>query len=117
MNSAHQNLITKAYSFFNSRNIDPILFLMSADVHWPNGWEGGFVEGHIAVKDYWTRQWKEIDPHVEPVSFTEREDGRIEVAVHQVVKDLTGNLLFDGMVKHIYTIEDRLIKTMEILKT
>ena len=49
MNSAHQNLITKAYSFFNSRNIDPILFLMSADVHWPNGWEGGFVEGHIAV--------------------------------------------------------------------
>jgi hypothetical protein len=33
---------------------------MDADVHWPNGWEGGYVEGHDEVRDYLTRQWKEL---------------------------------------------------------
>ncbi|WP_262497617.1 hypothetical protein [Flavobacterium pallidum] len=34
--------------------------------------------------------------------------------VHQNVKDLQGNVLFDGVVKHIYTFEDGLLKTMDI---
>jgi nuclear transport factor 2 (NTF2) superfamily protein len=112
----NQDLIKEAYNAFNARNIDAVLLLMHPDVHWPNGWEGGYVDGHEQVRDYWTRQWKEIDPHVEPVSFKERGDGRIEVEVHQVAKDLQGKLLSDGMVKHIYTIEVGLIKNMEIEK-
>jgi hypothetical protein len=40
----------------------------------------------------------------------------MEVEVHHVVKDREGNLLMDGMVKHIYTMEDGLIKNMEIEK-
>jgi hypothetical protein len=39
---------------------------------------------------------------------------KIEVTVHQVVKDKKGLLLFDGMVKHIYSFENGLIKGMEI---
>ncbi|HEY6976361.1 MAG TPA: nuclear transport factor 2 family protein [Chitinophagaceae bacterium] len=116
MTAQDQHLLKKAYNAFNARNIDEVLLLMHTDVHWPNGWEGGYVDGHEQVREYWTRQWKEIDPHVEPVSFKEREDGRIEVEVHQVVKDLWSKLLSDGMVKHIYTIQDGLIKNMEIEK-
>ena len=48
------------------------------------------------------------------VGFAERENGSLEVKVHQNVKDLQGNLMFDGMVKHIYTFQDSLIKTMDI---
>ena len=113
----YDQLIKQAYDAFNARNIDAVLLLMHADVHWPNGWEGGYVNGHDQVRDYWTRQWKEIDPHVAPISIEAREDGRIEVEVHQVVKDLTGNLLLDGTVQHIYTIENKLIKNMEIQKS
>ncbi len=116
MNALYQNLINKAYDAFNARNIDAVLLVMHTDVHWPNGWEGGYVNGHSEVRDYWTRQWKEIDPYVKPVSFKEREDGKIEVEVRQVAKDLKGNLLFDGMVNHIYTIENGAIKSMEIEK-
>ena len=116
MTALNQTLLKKAYDAFNARNIDAVLMLMHPDVRWPNGWEGGYVDGHEQVREYWTRQWKEIDPQVEPVSFKEREDGRIEVEVHQVAKDLQGKLLSDGVVKHIYTIEDRLIKNMEIEK-
>jgi hypothetical protein len=42
------------------------------------------------------------------------EEGRFEIEVHQVVKDLNGKILFDGIVKHLYTIENDLILNMEI---
>ncbi len=117
MSALYQNLLAKAYDGFNKRDINAVLLLMHPQVHWPNGWEGGYVEGHKGVADYWTRQWKEIDPNVTPISFKEREDGRTEVKVHQVVKDMDGKLLLDGIVKHIYSIDDGLIKSMEIEET
>ena len=114
VSSQYQDLIKKAYSAFNARDINAVLSVMHRDVHWPNGWEGGYVNGHDEVRAYWTRQWKELDPSVEPVGVTDRKDGLVEVNVHQVAKDLQGNVLFDGLVKHIYTIENGLITRMEI---
>ena len=116
MKEKYEDILIRAYRLFNARNIDGVLLLMDPNVHWPNGWEGGYVEGHDEVRDYWIRQWKELNPVVKPVSFKENEDGKTEVAVHQVVKDMTGNLLFDGIVKHVYFIENGLIKSMEIEK-
>ena len=114
--TSNQELIKKAYDAFNARDIDGVLILMHPNVHWPNGWEGGYVEGHGQVRDYWTRQWAELNPRVIPVSFTQMEDGRVETEVQQTVKDLRGNLLFDGLVKHTYSISDGLIMSMEIVK-
>ena len=108
------DIIHKAYTAFNDRNIDNALSTMQTDVQWSKAWEGGYISGHNEIKEYWTRQWTEINPKVEPVGFTERENGSLEVKVHQNVKDLQGNLMFDGTVKHIYTFEDGLIKTMDI---
>jgi len=59
---------------------------------------------------------KEVNPNVEPVSFKENEKDEIEVEVHQVVEDMKGNILADEMAKHVYIIEDDLIKSMEIKK-
>ena len=108
-------LVSKAYTAFNNRNIDDVLALMSKDVAWPNGWEGGYVYGHEAVRDYWTRQWEAINPRVIPVTFTPLADGRIDTTVQQTVKDLEGNVIFDGPVHHVYTINNGLITTMEII--
>ena len=80
-----------AYSAFNSRDIDAALSTMSPDVNWPKAFKGGFAHGHPAVRAYWTEQWSEIDPHVEPISFHPESDGRVLVVVHQVVRDLAGN--------------------------
>lgn len=109
-----KDVIRKAYAAFNERNIDNALSTMQTDVQWSKAWEGGYISGHNEIKQYWTRQWTEINPHVEPVGFMERENGSLEVKVHQNVKDLLGNLMFDGTVKHIYTFQDGLIKTMDI---
>lgn len=114
MTTQLEELIRKAYFAFNARDIDGALSTMHPMVRWPNGWEGGYVNGHDEIRNYWTRQWKEVVPKVEPIEFTQRQDGSIEVEVHQTIKDLQGNLLFDGTVKHIYTLADGLITGMEI---
>jgi len=108
------DLLTKAYEVFNARDLDTALTLMHPDVDWPNGMEGGRVHGHSGVRDYWTRQWRMIDPHVEPRGFETDENGRTVVDVHAVVRDLEGNILVDHRVQHVYLIEDGLIRSMEI---
>jgi len=107
-------LLQRAYAAFNARDLDGALATMQPDVVWPNGMEGGFVNGHEGVRAYWTRQWGMIDPRVDPVSFTEDESGRIVVSVHQVVRELSGKVLLDRMVEHVYTLKDGLIQQMDI---
>ncbi|UPT70725.1 MAG: nuclear transport factor 2 family protein [Flavobacterium sp. JAD_PAG50586_2] len=109
-----KDLIRKAYASFNARDIDNALSTMQPNVQWSKAWEGGYIKGHNEIKEYWTRQWTEINPTVEPVGFHERENGSLEVMVHQNVKDLQGNLMFDGNVKHVYNFDGGLIKTMDI---
>lgn len=111
-----RDLLMSAYSAFNARDIDAVLAVMHPEVDWPNGWEGGRVYGHQGVRDYWTRQWGAIDPHVEPVGFDTDEAGRAVVKVRQVIRDLEGNVISEGMVEHVYLIEGGLIKSMEISK-
>jgi hypothetical protein len=108
--------LSNAYDAFNQRDVDTLLAMMHPEVNWPNGMEGGIEHGREAVRSYWTRQWSMIDPHVEPVNFETMEDGKIDITVHQTVKDLTGNILIDENVHHIYTVEDGLIHSMEIKK-
>lgn len=107
-------LLRGAYAAFNVRDIDAALTLMTADVTWPRAFKGGFVRGRQAVRAYWTEQWSEIDPHVEPVTFYPEGEGHILVEVHQVVRDLVGNVLADERVGHRFTLECGLIQGMEV---
>src|ERR1700733_14825990 len=95
-----KTLVEQAYSAFNKRDIDGALALMTPDVSWPKASEGGKVIGKEEIRAYWTRQWSEFDPHVEPVAMTGDGDGTILVRVHQVVKNLQGDLLVDHEVFH-----------------
>lgn len=110
------DLLRKAYSAFNARDISGALATMTSDVAWPRAFKGGFVEGHDAVGAYWTEQWCEINPHVEPKTFSLDDAGHILVQVHQVVQDLAGLVLADEHVCHIFTLEKGLIKKMDILR-
>jgi ketosteroid isomerase-like protein len=60
-------LLRVAYAAFNARDIDAALALMTSDVAWPKAFKGGFVRGSEEVRAYWTEQWSEINPHVEPI--------------------------------------------------
>jgi hypothetical protein len=102
------------YEHFNARDIEAVLAALHQDVVWANGLEGGHVHGRDAVRSYWTRQWAMIDPHVEPVGFSNGPEGQAIVEVHQVVHDLNGALLLDHMVGHIFRIEDGLVRRFDI---
>jgi hypothetical protein len=107
-------LLRAAYAAFNARDIDNALDLMTIDVTWPKAFKGGFVSGPEEIRAYWTEQWSEIDPHVDPVAFHPEDAGQVLVEVHQVVRDLTGGVLADEHVCHRFTIENGLIQAMEI---
>ena len=109
-----QTLIDRAYSAFNQRDIDGALALMSENVNWPKASEGGRVVGKEEIRAYWTRQWKEFDPHVEPIEVIDREGGTTDVRVHQLVKSLGGDVLSDSEVWHVYTIANDLIERMDL---
>jgi hypothetical protein len=109
-----QTLIAHAYAAFNQRNVDGALALMSETVSWPKASEGGRVVGKEQIRAYWTRQWQQFDPHVEPIEVIDREAGKTEVRVHQLVKSLSGDVLSDNEVWHVYTIANGLIERMDI---
>ncbi len=109
-----ESLIAQVYAAFNQRNIDGALALMSDNVNWPMASEGGRVVGKEEIRGYWSRQWKEFDPHVDPLEVLDRGAGGIHVRVHQLVKSLGGDVLSDSEVWHVYTIGNGLIERMEL---
>jgi hypothetical protein len=109
-----QTLIAQTYSAFNHRDIDAALALMTENVIWPKASEGGRVIGKEEIRAYWTRQWQEFDPHVEPIEVIDREEGKTDVKVHQLVKSLGGDVLSDSEVWHLYTIANGLIERMDL---
>ena len=111
---ADKTTIEQAYSAFNSRDIDGALALMTQDVSWPKASEGGKVVGKEEIRAYWTRQWREFDPHVEPLAMTGEDGGKTRVRVHQLVKSLEGDLLSDSEVLHVFTMSSGLIAAMDL---
>src|SRR3954468_9273782 len=110
-----EGLLRSTYDAFNARDIDAVLAGMAPDVDWPNGWEGGRVAGHDAVRAYWERQWSEIAPSVDPVSFSPRAGDRLAVEVAQTVRSLDGTILARETVHHVYTFSaDDLVVRMDI---
>jgi hypothetical protein len=112
--SDEMELLKRVYDRFNARDMESVLAAMHEDVMWANGMEGGHVHGVDGVRKYWTHQWAMIDPHVEPTEFSISPQGEVVIEVHQVVRDLNGNLLTDKMVSHMFRIENGLIKRFDI---
>jgi hypothetical protein len=109
-----ESLIRHVYSAFNRRDVDEVLAFMSDDVSWPRASESGRAIGKQEIREYWSRQWKEFDPHVDPIEVLRDERGKTRVRVHQLVKNLNGDVFFDGEVWHVYAIANGLIARMDI---
>jgi hypothetical protein len=109
-----KTIIEQAYAAFNKRDIDGALALMAQDVSWPKASEGGKIIGKEEIRAYWTRQWGEFDPHVEPLAIIEEGEGKIRVRVHELVKSLQGNVLWDSQVFHVFTLKGGLIAAMDL---
>ena len=116
--SEHQPFLQKnIYDAFNNREFEAIISLMHENVKWANGLEGGFIYGRDAVREYWINQFKAIQVKLEPLKFETDESNRDIITVHQIVRDLQGNVLADATIHQIFTIENELITLYEIDET
>ena len=95
--------------------------MLADDVVWANGMDGGHVHGREAVREYWTRQWAMVSPHVEPVDFAKAADGSIVAEVRQTVRDLEGRPLQgrthglkDKTVGHVFRLQAGKITRFDI---
>ena len=113
MNNTH-TLLAQAYAAFNNRDIESALALVTGNVSWPKTSEGGRAIGKEELRAYWTHQWQEFDPHVEPLQITDRQDGIAAVRVRQLVKNLAGEVLADSEVWHSFTIANGLIDRLDV---
>jgi ketosteroid isomerase-like protein len=114
-------VLKRIYERFNARDIDAVLAVLADDVVWANGMDGGHVHGREAVRQYWTRQWTMVSPHVEPVSFRRAADGAVVAEVRQSVRDLEGKPLQgqthglkDKTVGHIFRLHDGKVTRFDI---
>jgi hypothetical protein len=116
MGDDHEALLRDLYAAFNARDVDAVLSALHADVDWPNAFEGGRVVGRADVGAYWRRQFAQIDPRVEPRGIADTADGRVAVAVHQLVRALDGAVIADREVTHVYSFRDGLIERMDVIE-
>jgi hypothetical protein len=114
-------MIERMYADFNARRIDGVLAVLAEDVDWANGMDGGYVHGHEGLREYWTRQWSMVSPHVEPVAFVPEGNNTIAVEVIQTVHDLEGKPLTgqthglkDKTVFHVFGIRHGKIARFDI---
>ena len=114
--STTTKLLERLYDRFNARDMEALLAAMAPDVVWANGLEGGHVHGREGVRDYWTRQWAMMASRAEPTSFAIGDDGTACVEVHLTARDRNGNMLFDEQARHVFQIEDGLIRRFDIRK-
>jgi ketosteroid isomerase-like protein len=115
------DLLRRIYHRFNARDIDGVLAVLADDVAWANRMDGGHVHGREAVREYWTRQWAMVSPHVEPVGFYRAADGSIVAEVRQSVRDLQGRPLQgqthglkDKTVGHVFRVRDGKVARFDI---
>lgn len=113
--------VERMYVSFNVRDIDGVLAVLTDDVAWANGMDGGHVHGREAVREYWTRQWTMVSPRVVPVGFQRTADGAIVAEVRQSVFDLEGKPLEgqthglkDKTVGHVFHFRDGKVARFDI---
>ncbi|RBP18233.1 SnoaL-like protein [Roseiarcus fermentans] len=107
-------IVRRLYEGFNRRDIPAVLTLLTDNVAWANGMDGGHVHGHDGVRAYWTKQWAAIAPRVDPIRVSRRDDGATVAEVHQVVRDLAGKVLLDEAVRHVFHFEGDRVSRFDI---
>jgi ketosteroid isomerase-like protein len=109
-------VLRRAYEAFNRRDVDAVLSMLDPEVEWPNMLDGVTAHGRGAVREYWERQFTQIDSHVDPVAFVTDGDA-VVVQVQQVVRDRQGVVVREGRVAHRYTFRGQLIARMQVNPT
>ena len=80
-----KTIIEQAHSAFHKRGHRRCIRTNDARCELAQGSGGRQSCRKEEIRAYWTRQWGEFDPHVEPLAMTEEDGDKTRVRVHQLV--------------------------------
>jgi hypothetical protein len=104
-----ESVFALAYSAFDhAGRIDGTLALMSDSVSCQKHLKVGVWSGRRRFNVTASAR-QEFDPPVDPLEVLDRKSGSIQVRVCQVVTSLSGDVLTDTEVWHVYTVANGLI--------
>ena len=85
---------------------------MGDNVNWPDG--RARLRGKHQLKSYWERQWTQIHTQDTPLKIMVLSQDRSIACISQVVRDLRGEVLSEGLFEHVVAFERGLIVRMGI---
>ncbi|MGD1899805.1 MAG: nuclear transport factor 2 family protein [Phormidesmis sp.] len=116
MNSKYQDFIFQAYTAFNRQDIKALLAFISDGVSWPDDDDDHRLHGKDAVRAYWLKKWETTRPYDKPVAISALSEEVSVVRIEQLVYDLDGAVISEGIFEHTFEIKDRLIVRMDLTK-
>jgi hypothetical protein len=113
--SAASDLITRLHDALNRRDLDAAMAQIHPRARFRDYLEGGEVEGHVAVRDFYQRLFDTLSPGLDLITLKTLPGGRVRADIQSSVRDRSGHLWSDTRVVAIYTITDGLISSVELL--
>jgi hypothetical protein len=110
----HEDLLRRAYSLFNARDVDALLAMMTDDIEWPDVANGVVLHDKDAIRSYWEGQFAVADPRVEPTELIPAGKDMIAVVDHQVLDRQGEPLTPPTVVFHRYSFEGDLVRRMVV---
>lgn len=112
---AERDLLLRAFAAYNAQDVEGLLALVSDDVDWPDGLHR--LQGHGALRGYWTAQWLRTRTHDQPLQLSRRADGRVAVRLTRVVRSLDGRVLDHGTFDYVFRLDASHIVRLDIEET
>ena len=114
MNS--QELIKRHYEALNARDLNRLLHLLHVDVDWPAGEGEERLYGREAVRVHMTKMFTQ-DFQMHPMRVDLEQDGRVVAEVRAIFRDGSGKVQFEETGNAAFSIQDGLIRKVELTKT
>lgn len=105
--------ITQLWQALDAQDFERARALLHPDVVWTDLFNRGQRRGRDDVQSYWNHIAEVIWPESTVLAFEDRNDGRLAVRVHHVLRDSRGKIWTDETVVHVYAFEGDLIIAMD----
>jgi len=112
--SAASDLIGRLHDALNRRDLDAAMAQIHPQARFKDYLDGGEVEGHAAVREFYQRLFDTIAPDLDLIALKALPDGRIQADIQSSVRARGGQLWSDTRVVAVYQITDGLISSVEL---
>ena len=110
--TSESDLLQRAFTAYDARDLAGLLTLVSEDVDWPDG--ARRLRGRAALSAYWVAQWSRTRTHDRLQRIDRRADGSVVVRLERVVRSLEGHLLERALFDDVFRLDASRLARLDI---